>query len=254
MWNSFVNFCKTNPVRAMAILNTLIVCAISFGAHLTANQISAITALAGTILGIGGEFVRAQVTPVATLPDSIAATVASVANADVPKAVPTTQTLPTPPTKTIKITSVLLMLLAGSAAACGGVKVATGVSPVADIANAGGKIEDTGQAIFQAVIQARTASPTIVPQSAADAVAIAVNKLGHVGVALNGALTAYNTAKAAGSDTTQQKLAVQQVLTTVTSFLTDVGKALPAGTLATVDTLINTIIDIVAQVKLGVGL
>lgn len=252
MWNNLVNLCKTNPVRAMAILNTLIVCAVAFGAHLTADQISAVTALAAAILGLGGELVRSQVTPVATLPDHIAATVAADANASIPKSIPAIPA--TPVAKTIKISSLALFVLAGSLSACGGVKIATGVSPVADIANAGGKIEDTGQAIFQATIQARTASPTIVSQGAADAVAIAVNKLGHVGVTLNAALTAYNTAKAAGADTTQQKLAVQQGLTTVAAFLTDVGKALPTGTLQTVDTLVNTVIDIVAQVKLGVGL
>jgi hypothetical protein len=132
--------------------------------------------------------------------------------------------------------------------------VATGVSPVADIANAGGKIEDSGQAIFQAVIKARTDTPTIVSQKIADDVAIAVNKLGHAGVILNGALAAYNTAKAAGSDLTAQRAAVQAELNVVNQFLTDIGKALPVGTLQTVDAIINTILNIVLQVKAVTGL
>ena len=84
--------------------------------------------------------------------------------------------------------------------------------------------------------------------------AIAVNKLGHAGVTLNAALTAYNTAKAAGADLNAQRAAVQQSLAIVQTFLTDIGKSLPTGTLQTVDTLVNVIIDVVTQVKLGVGL
>lgn len=135
-----------------------------------------------------------------------------------------------------------------------GAHVKTGISPVADIANAGGKIEESGQAIFQAVVKARAASPTTVSQKAADDVAIAVNKLGHAGLTLNAALAAYNTAKASGSNLTAQKATVQQALDVVQTFLTDVGKALPTGTLQTVDALVNVIIDTVVQVKAGVGL
>ncbi len=137
--------------------------------------------------------------------------------------------------------------------ACGA-QIKTGVSPVADIANAGGKIEESGQAIFQATIKARAATPNLVSQAAADAVAIAVNRLGHAGQMLNSALAVYNTAKAAGKDLNAQKVAVQQALSMVDSFLTDIGKALPTGTLQTVDALVNVIIDTVVQVKAGVGL
>ncbi len=129
-----------------------------------------------------------------------------------------------------------------------GAHVKTGVSPVADIANAGGKIEESGQAIFQAVIKSD------VPQATKDAVAIAVNKLGHAGLDLNAALTAYNTAKAAGKDLTAQRATVQQGLALVNDFLTQVGKVLPLGTLQTVDALVNVILDTVVQIKVGVGL
>ena len=140
----------------------------------------------------------------------------------------------------------LILVLALSFSACASVN--TGVSPVADIANAGGKIEETGQAIFQATIK------STVPQTAKDAVALAVNKLGHVGLTLNNALTAYNSVKAAGGDLTAQRAAVQQALAVVSQFLSDIGKALPTGTLQAVDTLVGVIVDTVVQVKAGVGL
>ena len=82
---AFINFCKTNPVRAMAILNALIVFVVSFGLHLTTNQIVATDGLAAVLLGLGGELVRSQVTPTATLPDHVAAAVNAAQDADVPK-------------------------------------------------------------------------------------------------------------------------------------------------------------------------
>ena len=140
----------------------------------------------------------------------------------------------------------LVLVFALTFSACASVN--TGISPVADIANAGGKIEDTGQAIFKATIQ------STVPQTAKDSVALAVNKLGHEGVTLNNALSAYNAVKASGGNLTAQRAAVQQALGVVSQFLTDIGKALPAGTLQAVDTLVAVIVDTVVQVKSGVGL
>ena len=83
--NWLITFCKTNPVRAMAIIQALIVFAVAFGAHLTPQQIAAIVGLAAVILGLGGEVVRANVTPMATLPDHVAAAVVAAANANTPK-------------------------------------------------------------------------------------------------------------------------------------------------------------------------
>lgn len=154
----------------------------------------------------------------------------------------------------MKFTIIALCLFALTVAPGCGASLKTNVSPVADIANAGGKIEDSGQAIFQAVVKAHDATPTIVPQQIVNDVAIAVNKLGHAGITLNAALTAYNAAKAAGSDLTAQRAAVLQGLGVVQQFLTDINKSLPPGTLQTIDTLVNTVIDAVAQIKLGVGL
>jgi len=148
----------------------------------------------------------------------------------------------------------LLLVVGGLVTTACPASVKTGVSPIADIANAGGKIEDSGQAIFQAVVTAHNTSPTTVSQTVEDNVALAVNKLGHAGLALNTTLTAYNQAKAAGSDLTAQKAAVQAALVAVSDFLASINKALPVGTIQAIDAIVNSIIDIVAQVKLGVGL
>jgi uncharacterized membrane protein len=92
---AFINFCKTNPVRAMAIFNTGIACAVAFGLHLTPEQIAAVALFAGTLLGLSGELVRANVTPMATLPDHVAAAVNASMDADVPKKAVVTAAAPT---------------------------------------------------------------------------------------------------------------------------------------------------------------
>ena len=83
--SAFVNFCKTNPVRAMGIVNTLIVLVVAFGARLTNQQIMAVTGFVAALLGLSGELVRANVTLVATLPDHVAAAIVTAANQDVQK-------------------------------------------------------------------------------------------------------------------------------------------------------------------------
>ncbi len=141
----------------------------------------------------------------------------------------------------------LFTLVITPTAGCG-TNLKTNVSPVADIANAGGKIEESGQAIFKATI-ASTA-----PQNVKNDVALAVNKLGHAGLTLNAALTDYNAAKAAGTDLTKQRAAIQAGLAVVQQFLTDINKALPPGTLQAVDALVNVVLQAYTQIKVGVGL
>lgn len=135
--------------------------------------------------------------------------------------------------------------------------VQTHVSPVADIANAGGKVEESAHAIFVAAQQGNTTivngSP-LVSRSALDLVALAVNKLGHLGLSLDDALGAYNAAKGAGSDTTKQVAAVQQVLSAIQQALNDVGKAIPSGTIAAIDQAATSVLGIIAQVKATVAL
>lgn len=106
--NTLVNFCKTNPVRAMAIVNALIVFGVAFGLHLTTEQIVAIGGLATVVLGLGGELVRSQVTPTAALPDHVAAAVNATADANILKrAIVTPPAVVVPvedPTKPIAVT------------------------------------------------------------------------------------------------------------------------------------------------------
>jgi len=146
----------------------------------------------------------------------------------------------------------LLLTLATTMAACA--PVHTGISPVADVANAGAKIEDSAHAIFVAARDTNAAAPNLVSRPALDQVAIAVNKIGHLGLDLKAALDAYNAAKTAGADLTAQRATVQQVLAALTQALQDVGKAIPPGTIQQVDQLATSILGVLSQVKAGVGL
>lgn len=144
------------------------------------------------------------------------------------------------------------MLILGLVTSACGFTVKTGVSPVADVANAGTKIEDTAQLIFTTASQAQAAA--LISRTALDTVALAVNKVGHIGIDLNATLGAYNQAKAAGSDLTAQRAAVQTVLSTIEQSMADVGTAIPRGTLADIDNAATSILTIVAEVKGTVGL
>lgn len=133
-------------------------------------------------------------------------------------------------------------------------------TPVATVADVGAKIEDTAHEIFTTAVSFNVnhvSGPNgklLVPTDVVDHIAIAVNKVGHVGIDLKVALDLYNTAKANGKDLTGAKLAVQQALNIVTQAMADVGKVLPAGTVQQIDTLISNVLGLVAQVKAGAGL
>ena len=79
---AFFAYIKREPVMAMALLNALIVLAGAFGAQLTTQQISAIGGLAAVILGVGGSVVRAQVSPIATMPTDAKASIDAQEKAD----------------------------------------------------------------------------------------------------------------------------------------------------------------------------
>lgn len=127
--------------------------------------------------------------------------------------------------------------------------VKTGVSPTADVRNAAGKIEETGHTIFTTTVQLRKDMPDRVPQQAADQVAMAVNRLGHVGLDLNKALDAYLAAKAATQDVTQTRAAVQTILASVNDAMAEVGKALPPGTFQQIDVLVQQVLGLVLQIR-----
>ncbi len=79
---AFAKFIREEPVRSMAILNALIVASVAFGAKLSWQQIGAITALAGAILGTGSQITRSQVAPIAKLSDAAATEVRQQEKAD----------------------------------------------------------------------------------------------------------------------------------------------------------------------------
>ena len=80
------SYIKREPVMAMAILNCLIGTAASFGFTLTIEQRVQIVGLAAAILGVGGGIVRAQVSPVATMPIAAKVSIDAQEKADEAKA------------------------------------------------------------------------------------------------------------------------------------------------------------------------
>ena len=132
---------------------------------------------------------------------------------------------------------------------------------VATIADTGGRIEDTAHEIFTAVVtynKNQNVNPVthnlLVPTPVVDQIAIAVNRIGHVGLDLNAALLAYNQTKAAGKDPVLERLAVQRLLDAVFSAMGDVQKALPPGVVTQIDELVVTVLKLVNTARAGVGL
>lgn len=132
----------------------------------------------------------------------------------------------------------------------------TKVATVADVAT---KIQQSATVILHA---ARDANAIILPSTGRplvsrqqlDDVAIAVNKVGHLGLVVKSALDDYNAVKTAGGDLTAQRAVVQKAIGDVSAAMTAVGKAIPNGTLQSVDEAVTTVLGLVAQVKAGVGL
>ena len=143
---------------------------------------------------------------------------------------------------------VVIFALSFSGLGCGS-HVKTGVSPTADIRNAAGKVEETGNVILKTVVKAQQDMPDRIKRETVDQVALAINRLGHVGLDLNGAIDAYLAAKAAGKDITLSRAAVQKILTSVDDVMKEVGKALPPGTLQTVDQLVQQVLGLVIQIR-----
>lgn len=133
-------------------------------------------------------------------------------------------------------------------------------TPVAAVADVGAKIEDTAHEIFTTAktfnannVKAPNGT-LLVSKDALDQIALAVNKVGHVGIDLKTGLDTYNAAKANGQDLTGAKLLIQKALGVVTDAMADVGKVLPVGTVQQIDSLITNVLSLVAQVKAGAGL
>lgn len=134
--------------------------------------------------------------------------------------------------------------------ACASIR--TNVSPVADVASAGSKIEDGAHAILVAAQSAEASK--LITRAQLDTVALAVNKIGYLGLDLKAGLDDYNSLKSAGKDLSGIRSGLQQVLATLTQTMQDIGKAIPPGTIQQVDQLATSVLGVIAQVKLGVGL
>jgi hypothetical protein len=130
---------------------------------------------------------------------------------------------------------------------------------VASVADVGTKIEQSGTVILHA---AETANAAVVPSTGKplitrqqlDDVAIGVNKLGHLGLALKYSLDDYNVVKAAGGDLTVVRAGVLKAVNDLTAAMNVITKALPAGTLKTVDDAVTDIFGFIADVKASAGL
>ena len=70
------------PVMVLAVLQAGLAMLVGFGFHLTGDQVSLIMAFSAALVGL---LTATQVTPMATLPDHVAAAVNAASNASVPK-------------------------------------------------------------------------------------------------------------------------------------------------------------------------
>ena len=70
------------PVMVLAFVQATLAMVMGFGLKLTGDQVALVMAFTAALLGI---LAQTQVTPMATLPDHVAAAVVSAAHAKVPK-------------------------------------------------------------------------------------------------------------------------------------------------------------------------
>lgn len=163
-------------------------------------------------------------------------------------------TVPTSPASLTKMGAAVLLacVLVGSMMACAG-----NLTPVAAAASAATKVEQTGSLILKAAqtanaqINPLTGSP-VISRAQLDAVAIACDTLGRLGTRLAQGLTDYQAAKAAGGSTAALSAAIQALVADATGALSDIGKAIPPGIVATVDQAVTQALGLYAQIKAGV--
>ena len=134
----------------------------------------------------------------------------------------------------------LALLLAGCAPA---------LTPVQNLANLSTKVVSTFSAVLTAVQQAHQATPTLVTEAMVDQVAIAGNALGRDAETLANELQQYDTITAAQGNTATIVAAIQQTLADLNAQLATVGKAIPHGTVSTVDAAIAQAIGLVSQIQ-----
>jgi hypothetical protein len=147
-----------------------------------------------------------------------------------------------------------LLCVATLPACSGNPKIQTGVSTVADISNAGGKIEQSANTVLKATqsLNAQTNPATkqpLVSQAVLDQVAMIVYRVGKLGLDLNTELSNYNAIKAAGKDITAAATAVQKTVGDLIQAFADIGKQIPDGTAKVIDEAVATAFSVIAQVK-----
>ncbi len=130
-------------------------------------------------------------------------------------------------------------------------------TPVAMVADAGTKVEQSGSAILTAAQTAAkqtnpvTNAPLISTQQLDD-VSLVCDKLGRLGTRLAQLLTDYQAAKAAGSSTAALALAIQAIVADATSALQSISHSIPNGTVAAIDSAVTAALGLYAQIKAGV--
>jgi hypothetical protein len=132
-------------------------------------------------------------------------------------------------------------------------------TPIAVLANTSTQIEQSANAILHAAVDAATVvipstGKPLVSTLQKDQVALAVNRIGKLGKILQSALNDYGAIKAAGGNITQQQAAVQQAVSDIADALTAVGNAIPNGTVDAIDHAVDSLGEIILQVRNGVGL
>jgi hypothetical protein len=75
-------FWGQNPVKILTAVQAALALGMGFGLHITIQQFGLIMAFTATMLGL---FTDTQVTPMATLPDHVAAAVNAASDVGVPK-------------------------------------------------------------------------------------------------------------------------------------------------------------------------
>lgn len=120
---------------------------------------------------------------------------------------------------------------------------------VAQIADVAAKVELSAGALLKQAQQAQAAG--LITRTQLDVVALAVDKIGRLGLDLQSGLSDYNAAKTAGADTTKQAAVVNKIVADITQALADVGKAIPNGTVAAIDQAAVQVLGLVVQIKGG---
>lgn len=160
-----------------------------------------------------------------------------------------------------RISVVLLACVLAGAAALSMTACASTAPPptkAAAVADNATKVEQSANVILHAAQQGNSdilpSGRPLISNDALVAVALAVNKIGHLGIDLKSALADYAAALKAGADVGAQRAVATKVLADIATTLADIGKAIPSGTLSAIDQAVTDILFVLNLVKGGLGL